>query len=142
MSRRQQPTRDQLLKVAALADALDREPAAKWTDSTADDEGVMHMPHLQYGPVVQHMIEMAYDIGLVAPFDWSSWQGEAERLIENPAALERADLDTLQKLLTLHIRKDRFCEGHLEAMRECGHLVAILRRIGEIASGAGPGVAK
>jgi len=36
--------------------------------------------------------------------------------------LERADLETIRKLLTLHVRKERFCEGHLLGMFESGHL--------------------
>ena len=43
-------------------------------------------------------------------------------------ALASADLLTLRKLLTTHIRADRFTEGHLES----GHITAILRQLKQI----------
>ena len=46
-----------------------------------------------------------------------------------PEMLEPADLETIRKLLTLHVRKERFCEGHLLGMFESGHLTKLLRRL-------------
>ncbi len=66
---------------------------------------------------------------LVFPFDWPSWQDEAARYTSNPRALETADLLALRKLLTTHVRKDRFVEGHLASVLESGHITAILRRL-------------
>ena len=57
---------------------------------------------------------------------------EAERFFSNPETLEAADLLTLGKLSTTRLRKDRFVEGHLVSMFECGHIAAILRRLEEI----------
>jgi len=70
-----------------------------------------------------------YDHGWVVPFDWVAWQDEAVQLYESPEALGKADIQTLRKLLTLHVRKDRFCEGHLAAVFESGHVTAILQRL-------------
>jgi hypothetical protein len=77
-------------------------------------------------------IHALYDQQVVFSFDWSSWQREAERFVSDPEALETADLLTLRKLLTTHVRRDRFVEGHLAGMMECGHVAAILRRLGKI----------
>jgi hypothetical protein len=66
------------------------------------------------------------------PFDWGEWQPRAHALYRDPQALGRARLSTLRRLLTLHVRKDRFCEGHLAAMLAEGHIQAILRRIAEL----------
>ena len=41
------------------------------------------------------------------PFDWSAWRREADRYHEDPAALARAPLLDVCKLLTLHVRADR-----------------------------------
>jgi len=38
-------------------------------------------------------------------------------------------VDVIRKLLTTHVRKERFCEGHLLAMFESGHIVNVLRRL-------------
>ena len=46
--------------------------------------------------------------------------------------LSKANLQTLRKLLTAHVRADRFTEGHLAAMFESGHMTMILKRIAEI----------
>ena len=36
--------------------------------------------------------------------------------------MDAADIETIRKLLTTHVRKDRFCEGHLGLMHSNGHL--------------------
>ena len=43
----------------------------------------------------------------------------------------RSSLVTLL-LLTAHARNDRFCEGHLVAMIESGHVAACLRRLRDL----------
>jgi hypothetical protein len=73
-----------------------------------------------------------YDNGWIIPFDWGSWQEEAVRYVNNETLLKEADLETLRKLLTTHVRKDRFCEGHLDYMFECGHITAILERLQQL----------
>ena len=63
------------------------------------------------------------------PFDWGEWQGIAEQFVDNPEKLKRADLETIQQLFTTHVRKERFCAGHLDAMLENGHIVDLLHRL-------------
>jgi hypothetical protein len=69
---------------------------------------------------------------ILFPFDWSSWQGEAEKYVVDPQALGTADLLTMRKLLTTHVRMDRFVGGHFGGMLESGHITAILRRLKEL----------
>jgi hypothetical protein len=69
--------------------------------------------------------------GFIQPFDWMNWW-EGEQLVNNPALLKKASQQTLRKLLTAHVRADRFSEGHLAAMFEAGHIVMILKRLAEI----------
>lgn len=38
----------------------------------------------------------------------------------------------MQKLLTTHVRKERFCSGHLAGMIENGHILALLKRLAAI----------
>ncbi|MGZ4847624.1 MAG: DUF6508 domain-containing protein [Halobacteriota archaeon] len=70
-----------------------------------------------------------YDNGWITPFDWPSWQDEAVRYVNDEILLDQADAETLRELLTTHVRKDRFCEGHLGSMFESGHIIAILQRL-------------
>lgn len=62
------------------------------------------------------IIELIYDNELIYPFDWTNWK-EGVNFIENENHnYEEKDLIFLIKLLTLHVRKDRFCEGWLDQM--------------------------
>ena len=64
-------------------------------------------------------------------FEWSRWEG-ARQIAERPEVLASADLETICKLLTVHARSDRFCEGHFGEVIENGQMVVIMRRLAEI----------
>lgn len=83
----------------------------------------------QYFKNVDSFINTLYQKGFVISFVWTAWQDEAKRLVNNPKLLDLADLCTLQKLLTTHVRKERFCSGHLAGMIENGHILALLKRL-------------
>jgi hypothetical protein len=70
--------------------------------------------------------------GYVRQFDWPSWESQAEGFHEKPARLKAVNLKTCVKLLTLHVRKDRFCEGHFAVMLADRHICAILRRMRQL----------
>ncbi len=84
---------------------------------------------------VSEFVHLLYDSNIIFSFDWPSWGKEAEKYYENPDELSRADLMILRKLMLVHVRQDRFCEGHLLAMFNEGHINAILRRLKEIREG-------
>jgi hypothetical protein len=98
----------------------------------AEGAPIRQMPYFVYAPALQELVQELYDGGWIQDFDWPSWQGEAERYYEHPELVGRARFRTLVRLLTTHVRKDRFCEGHLAAMVEGGHVAAILRRLQEL----------
>jgi hypothetical protein len=89
-------------------------------------------PYFSFSPEVDEFISMLYKQNMIIAFDWTSWSEEAERYQTDPAALEAADLLTLRKLLTAHVRADRFVEGHLASVFESGHMIAVLRRLKQI----------
>jgi hypothetical protein len=89
-------------------------------------------PYARMAPAAEGLFQALYDNGWVEPFDWSAFQDEAIGYFENPSRLEKVDLETIRKLLTLHVRKDRFCEGHFLEMLEKGHIQAILRRLAQV----------
>lgn len=82
-----------------------------------------------YSKEFNKFITSVYQENFVIDFDWPAWQNEAEHLVKNPELLIVADILTLQKLLTTHIRKERFCSGHLAAMIKNGHFLAIFHRL-------------
>ena len=67
--------------------------------------------------------------GLIYPFDWKNWQEEAARISGDPELIAQIDLLEIRKLLSLHVRMDRFCEGHFAAMCEAGVILLILKRL-------------
>ena len=78
-------------------------------------------------------VQACYDNGFVQGFDWPKWQKRAAQLLRDEEALFRtADLDMLVKLLTTHVRKDRFVDGHLLSVMKSGHIGRILRRLSEL----------
>lgn len=90
------------------------------------------LPWFDYAPEVLSFLAALSSNGFVSPFDWHAWIEQAQQYVRDPALLEHADVTTIQKLFTTHIRADRFTEGHLAAMFEQGHIVAILRRLAQI----------
>src|SRR5690606_12923944 len=93
------------------------------------------MPVYEFSEHAGRFLDEAYRLGWVLPgFDWGEWAAgaEARGLMERPGAVAQADADALARLLTMHIRQERFCEGHLAGMFESGHLTAILRRIRDL----------
>ncbi len=91
-----------------------------------------HVPYFSYHPDVRAFIAALYKQKVIISFDWISWSDEAKRYQLDSETLARVDLLTLRKLLTTHVRADRFTEGHLATMLESGHIVAILRRLKQI----------
>jgi len=75
-----------------------------------------------------------HDHGWIETFDWIAWQNEAARYVASPELVAAADAETIRKLLTNHVRHDRQCQGHLAAQFESGHILALLRRLQEIAA--------
>lgn len=94
--------------------------------------GSNQMPYFAYRPEVNEFVSTLYAQEFIVVFDWTAWQEEANHFRLDPAALVQADLLTVCKLLTTHIRADRFVEGHLAQIIESGHLAAILRRLKQL----------
>ena len=95
-----------------------------------------HLPAMQQNPGMFAegddfipFIEALYSAGLVTEFDWMKWTHQAQRYVDQAHLIENADLLTLQKLITTHVRNDRFCDNHLSAMIKNGHMAAILLRL-------------
>jgi len=89
--------------------------------------------HVEFHPAVYEFIKVCYENGFVQPFDWSAWAGEARRYMDDRELVASARLLTCIKLITTHIRYERFCDGHLDSIFESGHLTAILRRLQQLA---------
>lgn len=51
---------------------------------------------------------------------------------DDPKVLASAGLDTLRRLVTVHVRTNRFVEGHLEQLVTSGYLARLVERLGQI----------
>jgi len=77
-------------------------------------------------------VTACYEENFVQPFDWTNWSNEHKPELNLEGFIEEADLLTIVKLLTSHIRGDRFCEGHLLSVMGDGTILKILNRLKEI----------
>ena len=125
-----------LRKLLTYIDDLQRpvEELAEFHSSGDGSEDDPFTAFWSYSPKVDAFQKDLYDLGFVYSFDWGEWQDEAERLTVTSGALDDADLLTLMKLLTLHVRKERFSGGHLANAFEQGWIVAILERLRKLAA--------
>jgi hypothetical protein len=67
-----------------------------------------HLEPYRYSEDICRFIKTLYEEKFVISFDWLAWQDEAKRFIDNPKLLNSADISTLQKLLTTHVRQSVF----------------------------------
>ena len=101
------------------------------TDANLLEEG--NLPFmLCYSEEVNEFVKDFYKSNLVYNFNWSEWQNEALNYFEKPELLKNVDIEIIRKLLTLHVRKERFCEGHLIDIIDSKHIVVILKRLKQI----------
>ena len=134
MKREQPPSAKAIRHLLAFLPALEnpREAFGR-TVFEGSPEGHAILPWNEMSADLEQLHDAICEGGFVLrTFDWGEWQGEAQEFALNPALVAEIDLETVCKLLTTHVRRDRFCGGHLAAMAESGHLAAILRRLTEL----------
>lgn len=83
-----------------------------------------------YSSEINGFIQSLHDEGFILlSFNWGVWLEDANQYVNDPRLLEFADLLTLQKLFTTHIRAERFNSGHLAQLIDNHHILAILKRL-------------
>lgn len=79
------------------------------------------------------LYQFLYNSGFVLDhFDWMAWSDEALAYEEDREKLQTADVETLQKIITTHMRADRLNEGHYDSIIENGFLADVVKRLKEI----------
>jgi len=76
-------------------------------------------------------IDACYKHSFVQSFDWQEWVRNRERLVSDGEGIERLCLADIGRLITVHIRSDRFCEGRLLKVMQSGQMARILTRLEE-----------
>jgi O-acetyl-ADP-ribose deacetylase (regulator of RNase III) len=92
------------------------------------DELIALLPRLRDKSVLDELVRASQDFQL-AGFDWPSWRPEGWRFVDRPQRVATADLTTLRRLMTMHVRAERFNEGHLDWAIDNGHIAAIVERL-------------
>ena len=137
--------RQRLAAIGAFADELDSPDfdPGQWHDSerrqTPDGE-VWTMPWFELSDRAEAFLAAIRANGWIEPFDWMDWAqtDEATALRDDRAALGRATLDQLQRLLTAVVRAERFSDGTLEWAFDSGLMAAIARRAQALAAEPDP----
>ena len=119
------PTKEQ---IEAVLEYLDYFKYPKEKPYSTDVEANRFDPN-EYSGTVHRFVQTLYDNKLVQPFDWGEWQDEAKKYVENDALLKEGDIETIIKLFTSHVRKDRFCSRHLAGVIDNGHILKLLTRL-------------
>ncbi len=90
-------------------------------------------PHWAESREAGAFVEALYRERFIIAFDWGSWGPEVQRyLAGGAAALAEASLTDLRKLLTAHVRADRFVAGTMASHFSSGHIADVLRRLRQI----------
>ncbi len=82
--------------------------------------------------LVSRFMDACYKNGFVVKFDWENWETEALSYVRDHALLKEADLLVLRRLLTWHIRQNRFTKNHVATMIASGHILLMLKRLSEL----------
>lgn len=120
-------------RLAALVRLLPKITARGATFGERHDPGAPgQMPYFHFNQLGKRFWNACCKHGWVLrDFDWMQW-GEGQRYLTDFAALARAPLVDLERLLTVHLRSERLGDGHLQAVLQSGHLAVLLGRLREL----------
>jgi hypothetical protein len=121
------PLTERLAALAAFVPNVGREDFSmgEWV------EGSTHLPWFFLSDEASRLVNTVNEYGwVVFEFNWMEWaeSPEGRRWLNDADLIGGASVEDLERLLTAHIRADRFIEGHLDEFYESGQLLAILRR--------------
>ncbi len=105
------------------------EPGVSGRTDSRDD---LDSPWVEWPGILDELAGAIRASDLIQDFDWMSWDAEGRRYYEDPALLKAANLDTVRKLLTLHLSINQAVTGHLAGVCSSGHMQAVLRRLREL----------
>jgi hypothetical protein len=97
----------------------------KLSAGVRDESGINVFPSWQASPIVDRFCKVAYELNIIAVFDWSSWDEGYKILADPKGNFELLDAVTLCKLITLIVRADRFNDGVLIGCFESGTMTKI-----------------
>ncbi|MDE3106016.1 MAG: hypothetical protein KGK08_12650 [Acidobacteriota bacterium] len=121
-----------VLNFLPTIERLSGREVTSWDGGEKHPDGTLTFPYAVYPELVDILVQTLYALGFIINFDWMGWWRDAETYIQNGELLRNASLEICVKLLTGHVRNDRFFDGHLGQVISSGHILAILRRLESI----------
>lgn len=84
-----------------------------------------------YSDKVLEFVRTLKEFNFIQPeaFDPALWEKEAEKILSNGSLLGQADLETIVKLFTVIVRKERTTSGNLAILLSSGIIASILKRL-------------
>lgn len=84
-------------------------------------------------PAHYRLITVMDETKFLEVFDYNKWAAEQgwER-VRSQEMLDESDFETLRKLMTTHVRTNRFVEGHWDQLLLTGYISRFLARLQEL----------
>jgi hypothetical protein len=90
------------------------------------------VPRCVLDPSAEEFVTELYRQDWILSPSWPDWRDEVRKYANAPEEITRADLDTVQRLISAHVRADRIKEGHLLTVFNSGHLTLLIRRLKDL----------
>lgn len=126
-------TRDDFEAILRFLPAF-KEPDVAFTEPLEprpEEPGVIVWDEPGLSPLAAEFIAALHEHGWIVAFDWVKWD-LGPRLDQHRELIAGARVETLRRLLTCHVRADRFTSGHLQYVFESGGFTAILQRLQQL----------
>ncbi len=94
--------------------------------------GVISIHSAVLSAKASEFVTACYEEHFVQPFDWGKWSKRHKDGVTSDSLIAEADLTTIIKMLTVHIRADRFCDGYFLSVMRDGTILKILERLRDI----------
>ena len=119
--------------LAAFLPVLDSRVAGVWKGGQKNADGVIQMPWFEYSDELLAFIRAFYAGGWVdTTCNWVEDGDWVRGFTDEPERLDSANVEDVRRLITAHLRADRFNEGHIASVVESGHMAALVRRLVEL----------
>jgi hypothetical protein len=110
-----------------IIDAFDALPKSAFLPA---EPGVYPAPR----PEVYPWFRILEETGFVFSFDWPDWLPNQKLEHPNdPSVLKDASLETLRRLMSAHLRLERFGPGHLRELFSSGYMSQFVDRLRSLA---------
>ena len=130
-----QPTAQDIRELVAFLPRLYGEtaaPSAQWPETEEDEDGVLIIHPPKYSEAVQSFMETIVNRGWMGSYDPT----EVTNMLADEAAVGKAKLPEIRRMLTAVVRGERFCDGWWANVIESGQVRQLLERLAEIEQGS------